>query len=138
MAKSISRSRWNCSSCSGVINPKQIERTAVGESTCLLIGKICPSILILIGALEVKNRSEACRSTISWNSGLVFSVVCVSLTGRSIGSGTPMALEILALSFFDDGQITVRLDRLVLALAVELDAQPQLVLRVGVAQRILV
>src|SRR5579871_4935447 len=138
MAKSISRSRWNCSSCSGLMRPKQIERTAAGDSTCLLIGNICPSILILIGAFEVKNRSEARRSTISWNSGLVFSVVCDSLTGRSMGSLAIMASEILSLHFLDDGQIAVGLDRLVLALAVELDAQAQLVLGIGVAHRILI
>src|SRR6185437_16086799 len=120
------------------MRPRQMERTAEGESTCLLIGKICPSILILIGALEVKNRSEAFRSTISWKSGLVFSVVCVSLTGSSIGSGAAMASEALSLHFLDDGQVSLGFDRLVLALAVELDAQAQLVLRVGVAQRVLV
>jgi len=35
---------------------------------------IWPSILILMGALEVKNRSEAFFSTISLNSGLVLRV----------------------------------------------------------------
>src|SRR5882757_8729975 len=49
-------------------------RTVSGVSTCLLTGRIWPSILILMGAFEVKNRSEAFFSTISLNSGLVLSV----------------------------------------------------------------
>ncbi len=76
IAKSISSSFWKCSICSGVIRPKAAERTASGLSTCLLTEWICPSILILIGALDVKKRSDARRSTISLNSGLVFMPVC--------------------------------------------------------------
>src|SRR5437588_3669428 len=51
-------------------------RTVSGESTWRFTGRIWPSILILIGALEVKNRSEAFFSTISLNSGLVLRVGC--------------------------------------------------------------
>ena len=54
------------------MRPSAAWRTVSGLSTCLLTGKIWPSILILTGALEVKNRSDAFFSTISLNSGLVF------------------------------------------------------------------
>src|SRR5512146_3466027 len=43
-----------------------------------------------------------------------------------------------AVVFFDDLERAAVIDRLVLALALELDPQAQLVLRVGVAQRVLV
>ena len=46
--------------------------TVSGLSTCLLTGKILPSILILTGALQLKKRSDAFFSTINLNSGLVF------------------------------------------------------------------
>src|SRR5579872_4740615 len=96
-----------------------------------------------MGAFEVKNRSDALRSTISLNSGLVLSDGCVSEPVISSGSaamsvGVTLVGLSLALFFIGDGQATVRLDRLVVPLALELDAQPQLVLRIGVAQRILV
>ena len=54
------------------MSPSAAWRTVSGLSTCLLTGKILPSILILTGALQVKNRSDAFFSTISLNSGLVF------------------------------------------------------------------
>jgi hypothetical protein len=38
----------------------------------LFTGNIFPSIFILTGALQLKNKSDALRSTISLNSGLVF------------------------------------------------------------------
>ena len=83
IAKSISSSRWKYSICSGVIKPKAAARTASGDSTCLFTAWICPSILILIGALDVKNRSDALRSTMSLKSGLVFSPVEGELTLKS-------------------------------------------------------
>ena len=76
MAKSISRSLAKRSRCSAVISARAVCRTVSGESTCLLTGKIWPSILILMGALQVKNRSEAFFSTISLKSGLVLSCGC--------------------------------------------------------------
>ena len=74
IAKSSSNSRMNASRCSGVMRASAVWRTVSGASTCLFTGRICPSILILIGALEVKNRSEAFFSTMSLKSGLVFRV----------------------------------------------------------------
>src|SRR5579859_4261380 len=123
------------------MRPKQMVRTADGGSTCLLIGKICPSILILIGAFEVKNRSDALRSTMSLNSGLVLSAGCPSEPVISSGSAAMLVRLIgLALTFFfvGDRETAVGFDRLVVPLALELDAQPQLVLRVGIAQRVFV
>ena len=73
IAKSISHSRRNHSRCSGVMSASAVWRTVSGDSTCLLTGKIWPSILILMGAFEVKKRSEAFFSTISLKSGLVLS-----------------------------------------------------------------
>jgi len=46
--------------------------------------------------------------------------------------------QVATLLFLDDAQRAAVVNHLVLAFALELDAQPQLVLRVGVAQRILV
>ena len=57
------------------MRPSAAWRTVSGVRTCLLTGKILPSILILTGALQVKKRSEAFLSTMSWNKGLVF-IVC--------------------------------------------------------------
>src|ERR1043165_4133784 len=97
-------------------------RTSSGESSCLLTGMICPSILILIGALQVKNRSEARRSTMSWNSGLVLSIGCEPLL-VDLRSATPLTtngLAAAALGFvLDDHEVAVALDGLVLALALE-------------------
>src|SRR5450755_2925522 len=119
------------------MRPKAAWRTVSGVKICLLTGKILPSILILTGALQVKNRSDAFFSTISLNSGLVF----ITWAGRSAGtliSRTPaLALEHLPFFFLDDLQrLAFRLRVLHLALALELDAQAQLVLRIGIAQRI--
>src|ERR1700733_9315547 len=92
-----------------------------------------------MGAFEVKNRSDALRSTISLNSGLVLTAAgCVSEAVISSGSAAMRDLEILAFDFFCDAQVAVGLDRLVLALAFELHTQPQLVLRIRVAQCIFV
>src|SRR5487761_110160 len=162
MAKSISKSLTNRSRCSAVIRAKAVWRTVSGESTCLFTGKICPSILILMGALQVKNRSEAFFSTISLKRGLVLSCGCepefagaaaavgeakVPVASRSVcgpalnaGSGASL-IGILygpAVFLFDDLQRAAVIDGLVLTLALELDTQPQLVLRVGVAHRVLV
>src|ERR1700683_3776459 len=138
IAKSISSSRCRVSICCGVIRPKHTERTAAGGSTCLLIGEIWPSILILIGAFEVKNRSDALRSTISLNNGLVLTCGACSAPVSSSGSAAMRGLVTLAFDFFRDAEVAFGLDRLVLALALQFHAQPQLVLRIRVAQRILV
>jgi hypothetical protein len=73
-AKSSSHSLMKCSRCADVISAYAVWRTVSGVSTCLFTDRIWPSILILMGALEVKNRSDALRSTISLNNGLVLSV----------------------------------------------------------------
>src|SRR5262249_37538742 len=113
------------------MRPKQMVRTAEGGNTCLLIGKICPSILILIGALEVKNRSDALRSTMSLNSGLVFSAGCPSALPVISSGSAAMSLRLVSLAlvlfFVGNGETAVGFDRLVVPLALELDAQPQLV-----------
>src|SRR5512145_2304990 len=112
---------------------------------------IWPSILILIGACEVKNRSDAFFSTISLNSGRVFSTKLravpapevESLSTRSV-AGLVLSVSVAAMAavlflFLDDLQGAGLIEvRLVGALALELDAQPDLVLRIGIAQRLLV
>src|SRR6202021_95724 len=138
IAKSISSSSLKCSICSWVISPSAAWRTVSGLKTCLLTGNILPSILILIGALEVKNRSDALRSTISLNSGLV--LTCGACSAPVISSGSAAMLELVALAFdfFRDAEVAIGLDRLVLALALQLHAQPQLILRIRITQRIFV
>src|SRR6185436_6094867 len=66
-------------------------RTTSGVSICLLTGKIWPSILILIGAYDVKNRSDARLSTISLNSGLVLRTTCRSSPPSSLSTTSPSA-----------------------------------------------
>src|SRR3982750_3239223 len=117
------------------------------------MGRIEPSILILIGEFEVKNRSDALRSTMSLNSGLVLrtidgaasveSFTSMVSTNFSFTTGiSPPFLESAgseraALLFFvDDGERAAVVEVLHLALALELDPETQLVFRVGVAQRV--
>src|SRR5512145_388912 len=99
---------------------------------------IWPSILILIGACEVKNRSEAFFSTISLNSGRVLSTklravpapVVESLRIRSVGGlvlSTSVAAMAGLLLFLEDLECAALLEvGLVGPLALELDAQPDL------------
>src|SRR5512138_2016929 len=100
---------------------------------------ILPSILILIGELDVKKRSEAFFSTISRNSGFVLStklrVVSVptpsdeSPTTRSWGGAVPSVSIVDAMAglllFLEDLQRARLVAGIgVLALALELDPQP--------------
>src|SRR3972149_292566 len=96
-----------------------------------------PSILILAGELEGKKRSEAFFSAISFNSGLMpnrpdpaSSLMLWSVAG---------SVDFAVVGFIDNPQRagSFRL-KAVLALALELDAQPQFVFRIGVAQAFLV
>src|ERR1700684_3045967 len=123
-----------------------------------------PSILILMGALGVKKRSDARFSTMSLKSGLVLKVVaggasvangplapsagCCPVISSSSGSTgslvdnlaslAGMRLNCPPLLFLDDVQIAGIVNILHFALALELHAQSQLVLRVGITQGILV
>src|SRR5258708_22593873 len=107
MGKVISNSSLKCSIWAWVIRASAAWRTVSGLKTCLLTGNILPSILILTGALQVKNRSDAFRSTMSLNSGLVF-ITCTGISGSAdirlplqcLGHG----LEHLAFFFLDDLQ----------------------------------
>ena len=49
-----------------------------GDSTCLLIARMRPSILILIGELHEKNRSEAFMSAMTLNSARTFTAAACS------------------------------------------------------------
>src|SRR5258707_12080427 len=80
-------------------------RTVSGVRTCLLAGRIWPSILILMGALEVKNRSEAFFSTISLNRGLVLSVgwpPALKLSPGARAACGPVAARLGSTAGFDD------------------------------------
>ena len=83
-----------------VISASAAWRTVSGVSTCLFTDRIWPSILILMGALEVKNRSDALRSTISLNNGLVLSVgwrpPATAFTTSVMAGVRPGDLEVLA------------------------------------------
>src|SRR4030088_3602311 len=168
IAKSSSNSRTKVARCSALMSAKAVWRTVSGVRTCLLTGRIWPSILILMGALEVKKRSEAFFSTISLNRGFVLSVgwppalklspgdsvACgpvvvsaasaggfagaLSFAGVLLDSIAYGALQRPAGIFFDDLQRATIIDCLGFALALELDAQAQLVLGICVAQGILV
>src|SRR5260370_33217291 len=98
IAKSISNSSLKCSIWSWVMRPSAAWRTVSGLKTCLFTGNILPSILILTGALQVKNRSDAFRSTISLNSGLGF-ITCAGTSGDPA-----ICLEHLAFFFPEDLQ----------------------------------
>ena len=128
------------------------------------MGTMWPSILILMGALGVKKRSDARFSTMSLKSGLVLNVAageasvangplapsagcCPVISSRSGSTGSVgdnlaslagMRLDGPPLLFLDDVQIAGIVDILHIALALELDAQSQLVLRIGIPQGILV
>src|SRR5258707_12579251 len=80
-------------------------RTVSGVRTCLLAGRIWPSILILMGALEVKNRSEAFFSTISLNRGLVLSVgspPALKLSAGVMAAWGPVAARVGSIAGFND------------------------------------
>src|SRR5262245_10787520 len=121
------------------------------------MGMIAPSIFTLMGEFEVKNRSDALRSTMSLNSGRVLRTIgaesparlastvsssCSFTAGISallfvLAAALPAGLERAALLIFvDDGERATVVQVLDLALALELDLEAQLVLRIGVAQRV--
>src|SRR5512139_2898752 len=110
---------------------------------------ILPSILILIGAFDVKKRSEAFFSTMSLKSGRVFSTKLRPVAAPPVASLSTLSPPGFVVSrsvddmdlllFLEDLERTRLVEvRLVRALALELDAQADLVLRVGVAERLLV
>src|SRR4051794_8304132 len=134
------------------MSPYAAWRTASGARTCLLMGMICPSIFTLMGEFDVKNRSEALRSTMSLNNGRVlstigapsppdFSTSTVS-TSFSFTAGISACLlrseRAALLLFVDHGKCAAVVEVLDLALALELDLEAQLVLGVGVAQRVFI
>ena len=88
IAKSISRSRVNCSSCVSFMSSSAAWRTIFGDSSTWLTGMILPSILIMTGEYVVKKRSDALLSTINLNSGLTF-------IGRRLQSEQLVRLEAL-------------------------------------------
>src|SRR5262245_2705672 len=98
-----------------------------------------PSILILTGELDVKNRSEALRSAISFSSGLTLNrPSCCGSAAIASSAGCGL-VDFAVVGLIDDPQRAGGLGlEAVLALALELDAQAQLVLRVRVAQALLV
>src|SRR5688572_25175132 len=116
------------------------------------MGRMAPSILTFMGEFEVKNRSLALRSTMSLNSGLVLSTIGAPAAGSltsmvstncsftfGISTLDYVGLERPTLLFFvDHGQRAAVVEVLHLALALELDAQPQLVLGIGITQRVFV
>src|SRR5688572_17902707 len=115
-----------------------MSRTFSAESTCLLIEWISPSILILTGELDVKKRSEAFFSAISFSSGLMLNRPSSDPAARTL-SVAGLSVDFAVVGLIDNPQRAGSLClEPVLALALELDAQAQFVLRVGVAQAFLV
>src|SRR6187551_753032 len=118
------------------------------------MGIICPSIFTLIAEFDVKNRSEALRSTMSLNNGRVLSTIGAAsppdLSASTVSASFSFTAGISALLyrslserapllfFVDDGECAAVVQILHLALALELDLEPQLVLGVGVAQCVFV
>src|SRR5262245_7456898 len=92
---------------------------------------ILPSILIMTGEYVVKKRSDAFLSTINLNNGLTFtpyfrvSALCGSEVRFALFFREVQALALIRLG----GKF---------ALALQLDLEPELVLRVGVAHGFLV
>src|SRR6202008_4173706 len=98
-----------------------------------------PSILIFTGELEVKKRAEALRSAISFSSGLTLNRPSCCGSAAIASSPGGCLVDFAVVGLIDDPQRAGRLRlQAVLALALELDAQAQLVLRDGVAQAFLV
>src|SRR5688572_23126312 len=116
-----------------------MSRTDSALSTCLLIPWITPSILILTGAFEVKNRSDALRSAISLSSGLMLKRPSCASASTAAGGPPSGLVDFAVVGLIDDPQRARGLGlQPVLALALELDAQPQLVLGVGVPEALLI
>ncbi len=72
------------------------------------MGMIAPSIFTLMGEFEVKNRSEALRSTMSLNSGRVFNTIGapspLPLTS-TVSTNFSFTAGMSALDFFELGAI---------------------------------
>src|SRR5210317_1061100 len=103
--------------------------TIFGVISSLLTGMILPSIFIFAGEYGAKKRSDAFFSTISLNSGLTFIKVCT----RKRGSECPSRIL-----FHDPQALGLLFSRRRIALALQLDPETQLVLRVRIAHGLFV